>query len=99
MSIPYDIYIIIININAQFNIKWVGISKNVLPSVSFEVFQLDPQHVFIVAGKHVNVFIAHPKFLCGIAKSIFIIGPVPVEVFTYRIADVVSSLNDLYKIT
>lgn len=78
-------------------IHFRSLNRTVLPSVSLEIFQFDSQYVFVVAGQHVNIFVAHPKFFSGVAESVFIIGPVPIEIFAYRIGNIVSSLYHLQK--
>lgn len=64
------------------------------PFVSFKVFKLKPQHVVFIVCQHVNVFIAKPKLSSRISKSIFVVCPVSIEVFT-GLTKVVSSLNYL----
>jgi hypothetical protein len=65
-----------------------------IPFVSFEVLQFNSQHVLLIVGEHVNIFISKPELLAWVAKAVLIVDPVPVEVFS-RLAEIVSALDNL----
>lgn len=67
-----------------------------IPFVTFEVFKFNPQHVILVVRQHVYVLVAQPELLGGIAESIFVVGPVSVEVLP-RLAEVIPPLNNLWR--
>lgn len=65
-----------------------------LPFVSFKVLQLDSQHVFLIVGEHVNIFISQPELLAWVSETVLVVDPVPVEVFS-RLTKIISALDDL----
>lgn len=64
------------------------------PLISFEVLQLNSQHVILVICQHVDVLVTKPELLAWIPEAILVICPVPVEVL-WRDAEVVSTLDNL----
>jgi hypothetical protein len=67
-----------------------------LPFVPFEVLQLDPQDVLFVVGQHVDVLVAQPELLGGVAEAVLVVVPVAVEVLA-GVAEVVAALDHLQK--
>lgn len=72
--------------------------KNFLPTsvpfVSFKVFQFNSKLILLIVCKHVDILITEPELFSRISKSILVICPVTVEVFS-GVSKVVTSLNNL----
>lgn len=64
------------------------------PFVAFEILQFDAQRIVLVVGQHVNVLVTQPELLGRIAKAVFVVRPVAIEVLA-RLAKVVATLDDL----
>lgn len=67
-----------------------------IPFIALEIFQFDAQHVVLVVGQHVDVLVAQPKFSGRIAETVFVIGPISIEVLT-RLTEIVATLNHLHE--
>jgi hypothetical protein len=65
-----------------------------LPFVAFKILQLNAQHVVLVIGEHVDVFISEPELFSRVTKAVLVIGPVTVEVLAW-LAEVIASLDYL----